>query len=361
MIWCNEDYILKFENIEHHIDLCEILKNLSLDSFQNTMFCGVNGCGKKTIALKLLNYLVKKKFNVTEEDLKLENAIVNVKHKHIEYRFSFKKNNYYHIIDFAKIQKKRQLFLKEVIFPIIQTINMHTKFPHLFLFLNIDETNKIIINIFNLMFEKYIQTSRFIIVSNGNKMKKILKENFVYHRIPKISFEVQYLIFKKILKKHLPKKKISKKKAKEYFILSDGNLSKGIFYMQIDYLIGNTEMKQLALRKNVILEKIHKLLISNKLSDIGKLQNIISENIIHNYRGDKLVLDYIKFLIKNNETLYKKCTSDIIKIICNYNYAFNESSKTCFISTEVFFVKLKALFQRNNTTSQEEQNIKAQT
>ena len=83
---------------------------------------------------------------------------------------------------------------------------MHTKYPHLFLFLNMDETNKTNINIFNLMFEKYINTSRFIIVSNGNKMKNLLKENFIYCRIPYIIFENQYSIFKKILKKYLPKK-----------------------------------------------------------------------------------------------------------------------------------------------------------
>ena len=123
----------------------------------------------------------------------------------------------------------------------------------------------------------------------------------------------------------------------EYFTLSNKNLSKGIFYMQIDYLIGNAEMKQLALRKINIIETIHNLLISNKLNDIGKLQSIISDNIIHNYRGDTLVLDYIKFLIKNHEKLYKSCMTDIRRMICDYNYAFNESSKTCFISTEVFF------------------------
>ena len=116
MIWCNEDHASKFENIEHHTDLCKKLKNLSLDCLQNTMFCGMNGCGKKSITLKLLNYLVKKNLMLNEEDLKLEKAIVNIKHKHIEYRFSFKKNNYYHVIDFAKIQKKRQLFLKRSYF-----------------------------------------------------------------------------------------------------------------------------------------------------------------------------------------------------------------------------------------------------
>ena len=53
MLWCNEDHTSKFENIEHHTHLCKKFKNLSLDYLQNTMFCGMNGCGKKNNCFKI--------------------------------------------------------------------------------------------------------------------------------------------------------------------------------------------------------------------------------------------------------------------------------------------------------------------
>ena len=69
MLWCSKKYVSSFNDILHHKELVNKLKNCKYDKLINTLFYGVKGCGKKSIVKAYVNNLITEYFKINIEDI----------------------------------------------------------------------------------------------------------------------------------------------------------------------------------------------------------------------------------------------------------------------------------------------------
>jgi len=348
MLWCNKKYIHSIDDIIHHKSIIDRLKNSTLNNLQNTIFYGKQGCGKKTIVKYYIKYLIQKKFNISSKLLELEDVHLEFKYKNIIYEYPIKKNNYYHYIDFSKFKKKNIIFFTQFMECIIHNKNIHTQLPQIFIFINF---NKIAKNIFvklNYYFEKYYMTSRFIIITNNVNFNYYLKKNYFYVRIPRITDKIFHSIFKNILTIHYPKKKITLKKTNEIIKYANYNLAKSIFYLQLNYEYGLATLKNIATRDDKIFKELFSIITSNNLKKITNIRSIVYGQIINYESSDLFILKFLRYLIENHASFYKKYNNIILKNINSFVKCYTEKNKTIFIICESFFISLMSAYSCDN-------------
>jgi DNA polymerase III delta prime subunit len=349
MLWCTNPYKKSFETILHHRTLINNLKNTTLLNLQHTIFYGKSGGGKKTIAKQYIDYLLMKHYNIKKVQLRLDTHVIHCKAQSKEGDFEILKNNHYYVIDMEKLGKRLTLFFNVFFDNIIQTVNIHSKFPNIFLIENLYFPNYQLVQKFNNYLEKFPDKCRFICICNKISDLRKLKTYYFSIRIPFIKQDILRQILTEILQIHFPKKKLTTAKFNKIFQHSRGALAKSIFYLQIEYCYGATVFKQLINKDLIIYKKIFQYVTSKKLSNLEKIRELVYSCLISDFQDNSFMRGFFNYLITHETDFFREYNSFILELLKLFLIAHSNTNKTVFISIEAFIMKLFCEYIKRNS------------
>ena len=358
------------KDINHHEILLDKLKNIKYNQIQNTLFYGINGCGKKSIVFGFINSLLISYFNITINDIVIKNREIKCKTNKKYEMFTYSKTKYYYIIDMYKLGKKKLFFFDQFLKYIIKSDNVLNLPFNLIIVLNYDIYDYKVSNRFKLYSEKYHRFTRFICITNkpinATRLKLV---GYAKIRVTRPEKQKTISIIKEIINQENPSIKTHttsfEKKISKVMEYSNNHLSKSIFYAQLLFEFGAVQLKNIALRENRRFEHIYSLIISKNiknLQDINKEQNttklteptrlklkrVIYQCAINTEHYEELILKFYKFLIINKKEFIEKYNNDILRLMNDIFEAHTNTNKTTFIIVECFFMKLMTMYSIDN-------------
>ena len=329
MLWSEENYVNKIDELQHHRELMQYLKNINKDNLPNMYFYGKKGSGKNTLIKLLLCHIFGK------------NAY---KLSPVKYPLSdiyFFKNQFYYYIDITLLGKKPYNIFSEFIQQIINTKSV-MNYHHVFIITNVEYINIQIIKYIKHCLDRKNSTSRFIFISNSLEKTKIsnILNSFCF------SIKIDFLNNKEIvsiLKTISNKKNINIKSKTLNFIaeLSKNNLTKALFYLQLRTNNVN-EFKKYIKKHNKVYNVLYKLVTNKNIKNIVKIRENIYKIIIKNIDIYNFIREFVHYLIDKIGFNNINIIQNILHISSKTTKNLNHTSKE-IITLEGFFIKLMTI------------------
>ena len=278
------------DDFKFHLKLIPKLKKIALKDVSNILIYGQKGVGKMTIVKCLLNTHYNTNITSKNIDIKINNK--ELKFRSNIYYFEIILNNYYNRRNF-----------EELLSYLCEGNDITNKFK-LIIIQNINYIDDETLKILKCIIDKKVDSIRFILISsNMSKLNNFLKGRFLLFRVP---FPDKNELLNYVSSIY-PNIKNSKLKS---IILESNNLNDIFMSLEIINLTPNYINPY-----NIVINKLIKLIESNKLINILKIRetlyNIMSKNYDLQIICNRIYNHFLKSKIENK--------NDIIELFTYYD------------------------------------------
>ena len=277
--------------------------------------------------LNIIKCFLKKSFNLKK--IHLENINIPINFYNKNFNLIIQKNLFFYLIDINKLKKKDFYIFNNFIFNIIKTSNIlqnsikfsnNTIIPFkLFIIHNFHKASKIFKEYLIKSLDKFINNTRFIIISNSIENNKKLLSSTLTINIPKIKKNNLFNLLKNICEKE--KFRISKKELNNIIKIENNILNNSILLLQL-------KIENKILYKNIYKKKYHLNLIFKYIQNknINKIKEFIYKFLLVNFNINQFFFKNLKIFILNKENNNHKKIK-YINIFAKFNNLYNNSNK----------------------------------